>query len=359
MTTENKTDKIIPRYRLFGKCGLRVFPISIGAMTFGDRWKDFLGSTSDEDIEKILGAYHAAGGNFIDTANVYQFGQSEEKIAHTLKKLNIPRDDFVIATKYSNVEHGKIPNNRGNHKKSLLHAVELCLKRLQTHYIDILYVHFWDFTTQESELMRALDDVVRSGKVHHIAISDAPAWNVAICNTIADFHGWSQFVGYQGKYSLVNREMENDIIPCCEKLGVSVVPWAVLGQGKLTGKYLKQQEKPKDTTRNIGTMTDLDYTIQDEVIKIAKELNVSPSQVAINWAMQKPYIPSVLVGTRNFEQYEDAMKALNFKLTKEQMESLDKVSQPSIRAVFPHDFIGTSYKNNKWLTFRGDPFILE
>jgi len=290
---------------------------------------------------------------------------SEELVAYGLKKCSIPRDEMIIATKYSNLESGaKGPNSRGNSKKSLKTAVELSLKRLETSYVDLLYVHFWDFTIEPQELMRSLDDMVRSGKVLHIAISDAPAWEVAICNTLADFHGWSPFVGYQGRYSLVDRQAENDVIPMSQKLGLSFVPWAVLGQGKLTGKTLREQKQKDSTITRSFTMSDLDFSIQDEVIKISHELSrtgltVSPSQVAIRWCMQKPYIPSVMVGTRTFAQYEDAMNSLNFKLSNEQMAALDEVSKPAIKSIFPHDFIGGSYQTNQWLTFGGDPYKLE
>jgi len=200
--------------------------------------------------------------------------------------------------------------------------------------------------------MRALDEVVRSGKVLHIGISDAPAWEVSYANTLAKFHGWSQFVAYQGKYSLSCREAENDILPMCEKFNIGYVPWAVLGQGKLTGKH-KKEEKSKETTRNVQ-MTDLDFQIQDEVVKIAEEINVTPSQVAVNWMLNRKQIGSCLVGPRTYEQFVDNMKALDFQLTKEHIEKLDTVSNESVKGIFPHTMIGKSYKNNQWLYFGSD-----
>lgn len=224
MTTEEK--KLVPKYRLLGRSGLRVHPINLGAMTFGSKWESMMGSTSDEDILKIMKKYYEIGGNFIDTANVYQFGESEEKISWALKKLNINRDDMVIATKYTNIEAtSRVPNNRGNQKKSMVQSVDASLKRLNTNYIDLLYVHFYDFTTDMKDLMRALDEIVRSGKVLHVAISDAPAFETAIGNTIADFYGWNPFCAYQGRYSLDNREAENELLPMCKKLDVGFIPW--------------------------------------------------------------------------------------------------------------------------------------
>jgi len=322
-------------------------------MTFGDKWKGFMGQTPDEDILKIITEYKQMGGNFLDTANVYQAGQSEEKIAWAIKKAGINRDEFVIATKYSNKESGSDPNLRGNNKKSLLHAVNKSLERLNTNYIDLLYVHFWDFTMETDELMRALDDVVRSGKVLHIGISDAPAFEVATANTMSKFHGWSQFCCYQGKYSLVCREVENEVIPMCEKFNMGFIPWAVLGQGKLTGTRKKNEDTKKDVTRRVD-MNDLDYKIQDEVIKISEELNVTPSQVAINWMMKKSQIHSCLVGPRTYDQFIDNMKSLEFDLSKDQMKTLDKISEESIKPIFPRTMIGDSIENNQWLYWMAD-----
>jgi aryl-alcohol dehydrogenase-like predicted oxidoreductase len=275
-----------------------------------------------------------------------------------LKKLNLNRDDFVLATKFSNSESSvRLPNNKGNSSKSIFQAVNSSLKRLDTNYIDLLYVHFWDFTTDNDHLMRSLDDLVRCGKVLNIAISDAPAWEVASCNVSAKLHGWSQFVAYQGRYSLTDRECENDLLPMCEKLKLSYIPWGVLGQGKLTGKRIKGEET-KDVSRNV-TMSDLDFEIQDEVIKIAKELEKTPSQVATNWMLSRPSVSSVLVGPRNYEQFEDNLKAFDFKLSNEHLERLNKVSEPAKKSIFPHTFIGDSYKNCQWLYFGEKKYQIE
>jgi len=362
MTEQKKEEEVkkVPSYRLLGSSGLRVFPLCLGAMTFGSKWSNFMGSTSDEDILKIMKKYYEIGGNFIDTANVYQNGESEEKLAWAINKLGINRDELVIATKYTNYEFGlRPPNNRGNQKKSMFHAVQGSLKRLNTNYIDILYVHFWDYTTSTQQIMKQLDDLVRSGKVLHVAISDAPAWEAATGNTLAELKGWSPFCCYQGRYSLVDRELENEVIPMSQKFGMGVVPWGIIGQGKLTGKRLKDKEVPTDVTRKHIKMDDLDYNIQGEVIKISEELKRSPSQIATNWLLQKPGIASGILGSRTYEQFEDSIKALDFKLTKEQMDKLDTVSDPAVKRIFPHNFISQSYKTNQWLTFGGDKYIIE
>jgi len=288
--------------------------------------------------------------------NFYQHGQSEEKIAWALEKSGINRDEFVIATKFSLPTDGKDPNLRGNNKKSLVTAVDASLKRLNTKYIDLLYVHYWDFTMETDVLMRALDDVVRSGKVLHIGISDAPAWEVSSANTLAKIQGWSQFCAYQGRYSLSTREVENDIIPMCEKHKLGFIPWGVLGGGKLTGK-LKKNEESKDVVR-VNTMSEIDYKILDEVSKIAEELNVSCSQVACNWMINKPQIASCLIGPRNYEQFSDNMKSLDFQLTKEQMNKLDSISSQTTNLIFPYSMIGQSYKTGR-LLYLGQEYIIE
>jgi len=231
------------------------------------------------------------------------------------------------------------------------------LKRLNTSYLDILYVHFWDWTTSTEEVMRSLDEVVRSGKVLHIGISDCSAWKVSAANELSKFHGWSPFIAYQGKYSLVCRDIENEIMPMCKEYNIGFIPWGSIGQGKLTGKH-KKDSISSDTARKVQ-MTDLDYKIQDSVIKIAEELSVTPAQVAINWCLNKPQISSCLVGPRTYEQFADNMKSLDFCLSKEQMKTLDSVSEGSINKIFPFTFIGGNYKESQVLYWGSDPYIIE
>jgi aryl-alcohol dehydrogenase-like predicted oxidoreductase len=243
----------IPTYRLLGKTGLRVHPINLGTMTFGNKWTEgplAMGETTQEDAIKIFRKYYDIGGNFIDTANFYQGGQSEEMVAIGLAKNNIPRGDMVIATKFTLPDSGREPNNRGNTKKAMFESVEKSLKRLNTHYIDVYYVHFWDFTTDAKEVMRNCDELIRSGKVLHVGISDAPSWVVAQCNTLADCYGWNPFACYQGRYSLDNREVEQDIIPMAQQFQMGFIPWGVLGGGKLTGTRTRENQEPESVKRS-------------------------------------------------------------------------------------------------------------
>jgi aryl-alcohol dehydrogenase-like predicted oxidoreductase len=267
------------------------------------------------------------------------------------------RDQLVIATKYS-LKMSTDPNSSGNHKKNLVQALNKSLERLNTNFVDILYVHYWDFTTDTEQLMRALDDVVRSGKALHVAISDAPAWEVSRANTIAQLRGWSPFTCYQGKYSLVDRSVENDVLPMCNKMNVGFVPWAIVGQGKLTGKYTREGVKG-DAQRKVFNMTETEFQIQDAVIKIANEVGRSPAQVATNWVLNTPGVSSALIGPSKLDQLTDSIKALEFKLTPEQMATLNEVSKNSPGKIFPHNFIQDSYKTNPWLYGFNKTFIIE
>lgn len=241
-------------------------------------------------------------------------------------------------------------NGAGNGRKHALSALDESLKRLQTHYVDILYVHFHDFTTRPQELMRTLDDIVRSGKARFVAVSDTPAWEVSRSNMLAELRGWSEFICYQGRYHLGERDVEREIIPMCRELEMGFIPWAVLGQGKFTGKF-QRHRKPVEGGRQGVKMTERDYDIAEVVMGIAEEIGRSPSQVCTNWVLQQPGVTSTLLGVRTIEQLEDNLKSLEFTLTPEQIYRLNAVS--AFEPGFPHNFIGTSYRSNPWLKDAG------
>jgi aryl-alcohol dehydrogenase-like predicted oxidoreductase len=343
--------KPLAQYRLLGKTGLRVSPICLGSMSFGEveTWK-WAGSLTEEQTFKILDAYVAAGGNFIDTANVYQAGVAETFIGNWLEARK-NREEIVLATKFSGFMKAGAVNSAGNSRKNMFQAVEHSLQRLKTTYIDLYYVHFWDFTTDITELMRACDDLVKSGKVLHVAISDCPAWKVAQGNTWSEAKGMAPFVAFQGRYSLIDRAMERDVNPMCNDLGLAIIPWGVVGQGKLTGKYKRghNQKEVKDAARNavLPTMTDKEYDVSETVCKIAEELKRTPAQVALNWILQQKNVPSALIGVRSIETLNENIKALEFTLSKEHMARLNEVS--AIDLGFPHNFIGTSYQTCPWI----------
>src|SRR5271156_6557421 len=219
------------KYRLLGKSGLRVSEVSLGTMTFGDEWG--WGSPKAE-AQKVYETYREAGGNFIDTANFYTNGTSESFLGEFVQG---HRPSVVLATKYTNANPSTDPNASGNHRKNMMQAVEESLKRLRTDYIDLYWVHIWDHITPVEEVMRGLDDLVRQGKVLYVGISDAPAWWVAQANTLAELRGWTQFIGLQLEYSLIERTVERELIPMAKALNLGVLAFSPLAGGFLTGKY--------------------------------------------------------------------------------------------------------------------------
>lgn len=319
------------KYKLLGKSGLRVSELSLGTMTFGEEW----GWGADIGTSAaIYDAYRKAGGNFIDTANRYTEGTSERFVGEFIKE---DREKIVLATKYTLYEELGDPNMAGNHRKNLKQSVEHSLKRLDTDYIDLLWLHMWDFTTPVQEVMRSLDDLVSSGKVLYIGISDTPAWVVARCNTLAELRGWTEFVGLQIEYSLIARTPERDLLPMAREMDIAVTPWGVLGGGALTGKYNKQNSDPKRLTEGNPRLSPHNLNIAQTVVDIAEEIGQTPGQVAINWARQKHQQIIPIIGARKIPQIQDSLKCLEFTLTDQHMEKLDTVS--AIELGFPHDFL--------------------
>jgi aryl-alcohol dehydrogenase-like predicted oxidoreductase len=320
------------KYKLLGKSGLRVSDIALGTMTFGDRW----GWGADKtESRKIFDAYVDVGGNLIDTANQYTGGDSEEFLGEFIAS---EREKFVIATKYSLTMNPMDPNGGGNHRKNLVQSLDASLKRLKTDYIDMYWLHAWDFMTPIEEVMRALDDQVRAGKILYIGISDTPAWIVAKANTIAELRGWTPFTGLQVSYSLVQREAERELIPMANALDIGVTAWAPLGGGVLSGKY--KGGRPEDSKRVDFTgesVSDRNRSILETVESIAQEIGKTPAQVALNWIRQQEGTPIPIIGARTEKQIKDNLNCLTFVLTPEQMDLLTKAS--SIPLGFPHDFL--------------------
>ncbi|MCK9425190.1 MAG: aldo/keto reductase [Ignavibacteriaceae bacterium] len=319
------------KYKLLGKSGLRVSEICLGTMTFGEEWA--IGTGKDES-KKIYDTFLNAGGNFIDTANRYTEGSSEKFLGEFMPA---ERNNLVIATKYSLYTKRGSVNDGGNHRKNLVQSVEGSLKRLNTEYIDLLYLHAWDFTVGIEEVLRNLQYLVQTGKVLHIAISDTPAWIVSQGNAIAELRGWSSFVAVQAEYSLTQRTPERDIIPMCNATNVAVTAWAPLAGGALTGKYLNTTDaslrlKPESTRLN-----DRNTTIAKEVVSIANEIGCLAGNVALNWIRKQKGTVIPIVGARKEEQIKDNLNCLNFDLTDEQIYRLNETSK--IELGFPHDFL--------------------
>lgn len=322
------------RYKLLGNSGLRVSELCLGTMTFGEDWG--WGASFDES-HKIYDTFREAGGNFIDTANIYTNGTSEKYVGELIAS---ERDAIVVATKYSNGIPSSDPNGAGNHRKRMIQSVEASLKRLNTDYIDLLWVHSWDFTTPPEEVMRSFDDLVRQGKVLYIGISDAPAWVVAQCNTIADLRGWTPFIGLQIEYSLLQRTVERELLPMARTLDIGITAWSPLANGWLTGKYSKDNgsQEPKrldnEGMSDFVQQNDRNHAIARAVDEVATQIGCSSAQVALSWLLYQGAI--LIVGARKTAQVKDNLDCVNVKLSEQQLAHLAQVSQ--IELGFPHDF---------------------
>ncbi len=323
------------KYKLLGKSGLRVSEICLGTMTFGE---EFGWGESKEESRKVYEAFLQAGGNFFDTANYYTKGTSEKFLGEFMAQ---DRERVVIATKYSLTTNPKDPNASGNHRKNMTQALNASLKRLKTDYVDVYWVHAWDFLTPVEEVMRALDDMVRAGKVLYIGISDTPAWIVSQANTLATLRGWTPFVALQLEYSLLERTIEREFLPLAKSFDMAITAWSPLAMGVLTGKY--QQNAPNDSRFKInqpwGTLylNEKNIEIVNIVVAIAKEIGKTPAQIAINWLRQHKQTIIPIIGAKHVEQLKDNLGCLDFELTDEQIARLNNASH--IDLGFPHEFL--------------------
>jgi aryl-alcohol dehydrogenase-like predicted oxidoreductase len=322
------------KHRLLGRSGVRVSELCLGTMTFGEDWG---WGASKKESRRIFDAYVSAGGNFIDTAINYTNGTSERYVGEMISS---DRDHFVLATKYTLSTHPEDPNRSGNHRKNMARSVEASLKRLGTDYIDLYWLHAWDFTTGIDEVMRAFDDLVRAGKILYAGVSDAPAWIVSSANTLADLRGWSPFAGLQIEYSLIERTPERDLLPMAEHFDLGVLAWSPLGSGVLTGKY----KSLADGGAGKGRLTEGSRRLSEKNLEIARavgetaeKLGSSPSRVAIAWLRQRPGVVIPMIGARTLAQIEDNLAAVGLALPDEDTERLNRVS--AIEMGFPMDFL--------------------
>ena len=328
------------KYRLLGNSGLRVSEAALGTMTFGEEWG--WGSAKDE-ARKVYDAFREAGGNFIDTANFYTHGTSESFLGEFMKD---HRQSMVLATKYSNAVPGTDPNAAGNQRKSMMQAVEASLKRLQTDYIDLYWVHIWDQITPVEEVMRGLDDLVRQGKVLYAGISDAPAWWIAQANTLAQLRGWSPFVGLQIEYSLIERSVERELVPMAKALNLGLTAWSPLARGVLTGKY-HGHGSPEQGRMNSDTMKDFmpEQQRTGRVVMAVKAVSDQTgrgmAQVALAWLRYRPVPVIPIIGARKLSQLQDNLASLDMTLSTEQVKALDEASQ--IDLGFPYDIYAKEF----------------
>ena len=340
------------KFRYLGPSGLRVSELCLGTMTFGEDWG---WGASKEECRAIFDCFVEHGGNFIDTANGYTNGTSERIVGELISP---DRDRFVLATKYSFPKTRGDPNSGGNHRKSMFRSLEGSLKRLGTDYVDLFWLHAWDFSTTVEEVMRGLDDLVRSGKVLYVGVSDTPAWVVSRANMLAELRGWSPFIALQIEYSLIERTPERDLLPMASSLGMTVTPWGVLGSGVLTGKY---NDAPPLAPKAGGTTgahverrldagnsqkaNDRNIAIARLVAEAAKQVGCTPSQVALAWLRTRPGSIIPILGARRLDQMRDNLGCLDVTLPEDYLRRLDEASR--IDLGFPHDFYADPVRRDR------------
>jgi aryl-alcohol dehydrogenase-like predicted oxidoreductase len=320
------------QYRLLGRSGLAVSELCLGTMTFGN-------TTNEYDSIEMIHRFLDRGGNFLDTANVYVSGRSEEIVGKAIKNR---RSEVVLATKvrFATANH---PNGVGVSRKHIMDCVEASLKRLDTDYIDLYQVHVWDHATPIEETLRALDDLVTSGKVRYIGCSNFYSWQLMKSLAVSDAKRYVRFISLQPQYSLVSREMDREMMPLCLEENVGVIPWAPLGGGFLTGRYTREEPTAGRLTSKAGESswairaTEHNFVVLDAVITAAKELGRTPAQVALNWLMQRQGITSPIFGASTLEQFEDNMGAIGWTMPQEIWDRLDEVSK--LPSEYPKRFI--------------------
>jgi aryl-alcohol dehydrogenase-like predicted oxidoreductase len=320
------------RYKLLGASGLRVSELALGTMTFGETWG---WGASQEESRKIFDAFAEAGGNFVDTANNYTDGTSEKYVGEFIAS---DREHFVLATKYTLSTRKDDPNAGGNHRKNMVQALEGSLRRLDTDYVDLLWLHMWDGLTPIEEVLRAFDDLVRAGKVLYVGFSDTPAWVVSRAHAIATVRGWTPPVAVQLPLSLADRGAQRDLLPMARELDLAVCAWGTLEGGTLTGKYFSADDGPR---RYSGDPGETEQALAREVMAVAEEEGCSPAQVALNWVRQQPGLVIPIIGARTEEQARDNLASLEYELSEKQLERLTAAAPISLG--FPHSFLGSEH----------------
>ncbi len=327
-------------YRQLGASGLEVPVLSFGTATFGGG-NDFFkawGSTQVEEATRLIDICLEAGLNFFDTADVYSQGLSEEILG---KALAGKRDKSLISTK-ATFPFGDGPNSQGSSRFRLINQVEGSLKRLNTDYIDLYHMHGFDGNTPVEETLRALDDLIQSGKIRYIAASNFSGWHLMKSQAIADKYGWNKYVGHQVYYSLANREYEWELMPLGLDQKVGAIVWSPLAAGRLGGKYRRNQPLPQDSRVAQGGSPipeavineEVFYNIIDTLYEVAEETGKTVAQVAINWVLQRPTVSSIIIGARNEEQLRQNLEAVGWNLTTEQIKKLDQASE--VPTIYPY-----------------------
>lgn len=334
------------QYKTLGrKSGVRVSELALGTGNFGTGWGH---GAEPNEAKKIFDIYVNAGGNFIDTANTYQSGQSETLLGDFIA---LDRDHFVLATKYTNGTDSKARiSEKGNNRKNMVHSLEESLKRLKTDHIDLYWAHISDGMTPMEEIMRGFDDLVRSGKILYAGLSNFPAWRIARADMMAELNHWAPIVAIQTEYSLAERSADRELIPMAEALGLAITAWSPLGGGFLTGKYRKETQGTR--LSNLGVLvhtekTEKETQLIDTLLDIAAVTHASATHVAIAWLLHKASLSTTalipILGSRTAAQLEATLGALDVKLNQEQVDRLDAAS--SIQLGVPHEQINGAVKS--------------
>ncbi|GIF70003.1 aldo/keto reductase [Asanoa ishikariensis] len=325
-------------FRTLGRSGLRVSPLALGTMTFGDpSW-----GADDATSGEILSAYLEAGGNFVDTANAYMGGRAEEVLGTYLAKRPGLRDRLVISTKFALSMDPDDPNNGGAGRKAIRRRVEESLARLGTDYLDLYWQHNWDPHTPLDETLSTLDDLVREGKVRYLGLSDTPAWAVARMATLAEWRGWAPVAAIQVEYNLLERTSEGELFGAARALGLAVLPWSPLANGVLTGKYTRANHYPDGSGRGIFVgrhLRERTFELLDALGRIADAHAATPAAVALAWVRQQPLVTSTVLGARTPHQLAANLASLDVELTRKELAELDSLTVPDLN--FPATFLAT------------------
>jgi aryl-alcohol dehydrogenase-like predicted oxidoreductase len=349
-------------YLTLGRSGLKVSPFCLGTMTFGE---DLGWGTSVEESQRILDRYIELGGNFLDTANFYTKSHSEKIIGDHVGRIPSRRERLVIATKFSGNLYPGDPNGGGSGRKSIIAACEQSLRRLQTDYIDLYWLHNWDVNTPMEETMAALESLVQAGKVRYLGVSDTPAWKIVEANMLARFRGWSAFIGLQIEYSLLERSVEQELVPMALEFGLGITPWSPLKSGALSGKYTRKNAGQIKGDRGVfldSFLSERTYAVVDELEAIAAAHGSTPARIALAWVQGKAGVTSTIIGARRLAQLEDNVQALDVALAPQERARLDALTQPkfgfpqSMQPVFPSIHHGGATVNG--ISAPVSPFVI-
>jgi aryl-alcohol dehydrogenase-like predicted oxidoreductase len=319
----------LDHYVTLGRSGLRVSPLCLGAMTFGE---DLGWGSSVEESQRIIDRFIELGGNFIDTANFYTKSHSEKIIGDHVGRHAARRDRLVIATKFSGNLYPGDPNGGGSSRKTIVASCENSLRRLQTDYIDLYWLHNWDVHTPIEETMSALEDLVRAGKVRYIGVSDTPAWKIVEANMIAHLRGWAPFIGLQLEYSLLERSVEQELVPMALQFGLGITPWSPLKSGALSGKYTRATAGQVKADRGAfleSFINDKTFAVVDALEVIAQAHDSTVARIALAWVQAQPGVSSIIIGARRLAQLEDNLQAIDVRLAAGELDRLNALTKPT------------------------------